>query len=188
MSRTGRVLVVGDEVNALVDLVRGEGFAVDVATNAVHALSKYDAFAPDVVLTDVELIKELCAHERVCDVIVIADTVEQAVEAMRTGASDYLKKPVHRDELLIVIAKAIETSQLRREIRELRARTSGAPTIPGASMSELERYAILETLKSTGGRTSQAAEILGISTRTIQYRLIEYNGPQRSTATAAKRR
>ena len=49
------------------------------------------------------------------------------------------------------------------------------PLIPGATLAELERYAILETLEATGGSTSKAAEILGISVRTIQYRLHEYN-------------
>ncbi|HHH11514.1 MAG TPA: sigma-54-dependent Fis family transcriptional regulator [Sorangium sp.] len=46
--------------------------------------------------------------------------------------------------------------------------------IPGSSMAELERYAILSTLESTGGSTAKAAEILGVSVRTIQYRLRDY--------------
>jgi two-component system response regulator HydG len=50
------------------------------------------------------------------------------------------------------------------------------PQVPGASLAELERYAILRTLEHTGGSTSRAAEILGVSTRTIQYRLHQY-GP-----------
>lgn len=49
------------------------------------------------------------------------------------------------------------------------------PVIPGATLAELERYAILETLKVTGGSTAKAAQILGISVRTIQYRLHHYN-------------
>jgi DNA-binding NtrC family response regulator len=50
----------------------------------------------------------------------------------------------------------------------------GLPIVPGASLADLERYAILKTLEHTGGSTSRAAEILGISPRTIQYRLHEY--------------
>jgi DNA-binding NtrC family response regulator len=50
------------------------------------------------------------------------------------------------------------------------------PVVPGASITELERYAILKTLEHTGGSTSRAAQILGISPRTIQYRLHEYHG------------
>ncbi len=50
----------------------------------------------------------------------------------------------------------------------------GAPPIPGSTMAELERYAIIETLKAHGGRAARAAEVLGISVRTVQYRLQEY--------------
>jgi two-component system response regulator HydG len=46
--------------------------------------------------------------------------------------------------------------------------------IPGCTMAELERHAILATLDATEGSTAKAAEILDISVRTIQYRLHEY--------------
>ncbi len=52
----------------------------------------------------------------------------------------------------------------------------GAPVIPGASMADIERFAILKTLESTGGSTTRAATVLGISPRTIQYRLQQYQG------------
>jgi two-component system response regulator HydG len=51
----------------------------------------------------------------------------------------------------------------------------GMPPIPGSRLDEIERYAILETLKATGGSTSKAAAMLGISVRTIQYRIHAYN-------------
>jgi len=53
---------------------------------------------------------------------------------------------------------------------------SGMPQVPGASLADLERYAILKTLEFTGGSTSRAADILGISVRKIQYKLHEYQG------------
>ncbi len=56
----------------------------------------------------------------------------------------------------------------------VRAAEAQEPRVPGASLAELERWAILRTLEATGGSTSRAAEILGISVRTIQYRLREY--------------
>jgi two-component system response regulator HydG len=46
--------------------------------------------------------------------------------------------------------------------------------IPGLTMAELERYAILRTLEAVSGSTSRAASLLGISRRTIQYRLQEW--------------
>ena len=52
--------------------------------------------------------------------------------------------------------------------------------IPGATMAEIERHAILETLRAVGGSTTRAASILGISQRTIQYRLKEWELAGRS--------
>jgi two-component system NtrC family response regulator len=52
-------------------------------------------------------------------------------------------------------------------------RTASA-LIPGASLFEIEREAILRTLEEVGGSTARAAEVLGISVRKIQYRLKEY--------------
>ena len=52
----------------------------------------------------------------------------------------------------------------------------GPPPIPGSTIQELERYAILKTLEACGGSTSKAASILGISPRKIQYKLHEYSG------------
>ncbi len=49
--------------------------------------------------------------------------------------------------------------------------------IPGTTIAEIERVAILETLKAVGGSTSKAAKILGISPRKIQYKLHEYGRP-----------
>ena len=50
----------------------------------------------------------------------------------------------------------------------------GPVRVPGSTMAEVERWAILATLEATGGSTAKAAELLDISVRTIQYRLHEY--------------
>jgi two-component system, NtrC family, response regulator HydG len=50
----------------------------------------------------------------------------------------------------------------------------GAVRIPGSTMAEIERHAILSTLEAAGGSTAKAARLLGLSVRTIQYRLREY--------------
>ena len=52
----------------------------------------------------------------------------------------------------------------------------GPPPIPGSTIQELERYAILRTLEACGGSTSKAATVLGVSPRKIQYKLHEYAG------------
>jgi DNA-binding NtrC family response regulator len=50
--------------------------------------------------------------------------------------------------------------------------------IPGITLAELERFAILRTLDAVGGSPSRAAAVLGISRRTIQYRLQEWGSPR----------
>ncbi|MET0592304.1 MAG: helix-turn-helix domain-containing protein, partial [Polyangiaceae bacterium] len=51
----------------------------------------------------------------------------------------------------------------------------GPPHIPGSSLDDIERFAILKTLEMCGGSTSKAAAVLGISSRKIQYKLHEYS-------------
>jgi two-component system NtrC family response regulator len=62
-----------------------------------------------------------------------------------------------------------------------------SPLIPGATLFEIEREAILRTLDQVGGSTARAAEILGVSVRKIQYRLKEYKsgGAGRRSAAVA---
>jgi DNA-binding NtrC family response regulator len=84
-------------------------------------------------------------------------------------------------ERAVVLAggSLIEARHLPPNVRP-RFAPAGMPLVPGATLRDLERYAILETLKATGGSTSKAAEMLGISVRTIQYRLHQYNEAPRS--------
>src|SRR5947209_7491304 len=55
------------------------------------------------------------------------------------------------------------------------AKASAGVRIPGSTWGDIEKQAILATFESTGGSTSRAAEILGISVRKIQYKLHEYH-------------
>ena len=55
----------------------------------------------------------------------------------------------------------------------------GFPAIPGCTIADLERFAILKTLEACGGSTSKAATLLGVSPRKIQYKLHEYTQDQK---------
>jgi len=61
----------------------------------------------------------------------------------------------------------------------------GAIRIPGSTLEEIERHSILSTLEACGGRTAQAAQMLDISVRKIQYKLHEYGISLQRTATPA---
>jgi DNA-binding NtrC family response regulator len=79
-------------------------------------------------------------------------------------------------ERAVVVARGeqIRPEDLSPAIQAARGAPDGMPAIPGASLAELERYAILKTLEHTGGSTSRASEMLQISPRKIQYKLHEY--------------
>jgi len=63
----------------------------------------------------------------------------------------------------------------------------GPPPVPGSTIADLERYAILKTLEACGGSTSKAATVLGVSPRKIQYKLHEYEQPDRGPGTSDAR-
>jgi two-component system, NtrC family, response regulator AtoC len=135
MDRSGRLLVVDDEANArsaLAELLREEGFDVETAADAFKALGKFDAFAPHVVITDlkmpgmdgIELVKKLRAMDDPPAVIVMTafGAVDSALDAMRSGAEEYLTKPLNFDELLVVVDKVFANQAMRRETVQLRKR------------------------------------------------------------------
>jgi DNA-binding NtrC family response regulator len=133
----GRILVVDDEVNArtaLAELLRDEGYAVDLAADGFKALGKLADFSPDLVLTDlkmpgmdgIQLLDRVREHDPEVAVVVMTafGEVETAVGAMRAGARDYLSKPVNVGELSLVVAREMEQRRVRVEAGALRARLS----------------------------------------------------------------
>jgi two-component system response regulator HydG len=124
------------------------------------------------------------------DVLVLADhflrhfaeenhkNVEGFSEAARTKILGH-KWPGNVRELENAIERAvvlgqghlIEPDDLPFELAE---HSPGPVRIPGSTMAEIEKHAILTTLESVEGSTARAAELLDISVRTIQYRLSEY--------------
>ena len=84
----------------------------------------------------------------------LQNTVEQAVVLTETGWVDVDDLPIRA-----------EGPQVAEGLKLI---------IPGATLAEIERYAITETLKAVGGSTTRAAEVLGISRRTVQYRVREW--------------
>ena len=85
-----------------------------------------------------------------------------------------LENAVERAVVLCEVP-VIDTHHLPPSVVPERDR-EGPPAVPGATIADLERYAILRTLEACAGSTSKAALILGVSTRKIQYKLHEYGG------------
>jgi two-component system response regulator AtoC len=137
MSARGSVLLADDEQGILKTLgraLREDGHDVVATASAFEAQRlladrPFDVFVVDHRMpgrTGLELIRELAASvpeaERPQVVMMTAHaTVENAIEAMKLGAYDYLQKPFEVDELLVVVRRALEEQSLRRQHRYLLA-------------------------------------------------------------------
>jgi DNA-binding NtrC family response regulator len=93
-------------------------------------------------------------------------------------------------ERAVVVSRGdvIRPEELSPVIMPTGASGDGTPAIPGSTLAELEKYAILKTLEYTGGSTSKAADILKISPRKIQYKLQEYQNPEKAAERKAAAR
>ncbi|NRA33755.1 MAG: sigma-54-dependent Fis family transcriptional regulator [Polyangiaceae bacterium] len=129
-----RILVVDDEENirlVLKTLLKRNSYEVETAASGEEALNLVESFGPDVVLTDVkmprmgglDLLATLKAKGNDATVIVMSayGNVDQAIDAMKAGAYDYIQKPFKPDEVVLVLRKAEERELLRKENRALRA-------------------------------------------------------------------
>jgi len=149
-----RLNVVGLEMPALSER------RTDIPALAMFFLDRYakqnakpiEGFAP-------EMMDLLCAYDWPGNVRELENAVERAV--------------------VLSSGPLLESRALPPSVRP-RMTPAGMPVVPGASMHDVERWVILETLKAVGGATSRASEILGISTRKIQYKLHEYSEAPRS--------
>jgi DNA-binding NtrC family response regulator len=154
-----RILIVDDESHgrtALAELLRDEGYLVDTAGDAFKALPKLQEFEPDLLLTDLRMPGmdglELMSRARELDseIVTVVTTahadVESAVTAMRRGAADYLTKPIHLDELTIVLDRALERRRLRREAGQLRQRLTQRHRLSSMVGSSAAMQKVYETV------------------------------------------
>ncbi len=122
-----------DEENlrlVLKTLLKRNGYEVETASSGEEALALVESFGPDFVLTDVrmprmgglDLLSTLKAKGNEATVIVMSayGSNDLAIEAMKSGAYDYVSKPFKPDEIVLTLKKAEERETLRRENRALR--------------------------------------------------------------------
>jgi two-component system nitrogen regulation response regulator NtrX len=165
MRSTGADILVVDDEADIRDLVSGlledEGHAVRVAANSDEALAAIRARKPSLALLDIwmqgggldglellDLIKELDPD---LPVVMISGhgNIETAVSALQRGAYDFIEKPFKSDRLVVVVQRALEASQLKRENRRLRAQVAAPTGLIGKS-------AAAQTLRSTIAKVAPA--------------------------------
>ncbi len=163
-----RLLVVDDDRavrHSLEINLRKGGFDVTLASSADEALTTLDRRPMDLVITDVAMPgttgMELLAQvrERWPEVRVVVMTgygsVPDAVRAMKIGADDYIIKPVSRDELLLIVQRALDGKALRAELVQLRQEVSdkyGFEAIIGATPAMVEVYELIAAVADTNAR------------------------------------
>ncbi len=146
--KRNKILVVDDEHLirwSLEQNLKKQGYEVVTAASGEDALRIAREEQPDLVLLDIQLpgisgievLEKLKDYDEELVVIMVTAQggLEIAVNAMRLGAHDYVSKPFNLDELAIIIRKALETSDLKREVARLRSETkkSFPPNIIGDS-------------------------------------------------------
>jgi len=124
----GTIHVIDDEPiihEVLSQLLTSEGYDVELSSSGEEALEKHSSQFFDVTLLDllmpgldgIEVLKGIRKVDPQAIVIIITAyaSVESAISAMKMGAYDYIQKPFKHEELLIIIARALEHKSLRDE-------------------------------------------------------------------------
>jgi two-component system nitrogen regulation response regulator NtrX len=146
MTRQRHVVVVDDEPNIGLSLrliLEGDGYHVTVCDGATTFLAnrgraRADLYMLDVRLPDgngIDVLRSLRQSEDATPVVMISGhaTIRDAVDATRSGAFDFLEKPLARDRVLLVVKNAVERSELQRENQRFRELVGEAPRMIGRS-------------------------------------------------------
>ncbi len=161
------ILIVDDEDDIrmmLSGILEDEGYTTREAVDADSAFKTIDERLPDVVILDIWMegsrldglgVLEQVRHDHPhLPVVMISGhgTIETAVAAIKQGAYDFIEKPFKADRLLLIIQRAIETAQLRRENAELRMRAGPETDLIGASPAVIQISQAVNKVAPTGSR------------------------------------
>jgi two-component system, NtrC family, response regulator AtoC len=158
-----QVLIVDDEPNLrkiLAAQLSRDGYDVMTAEDGEQGLATLREHHIDLVITDLKmpkvdgmaLLREALREEPELPIVMITahGTIDTAVEALKTGAFDYLTKPFDKDEVRQIVAKALRTRELRGADATPADSSSGARFgIIGTSTGITDLYAILERVADT---------------------------------------
>ncbi len=183
-----KLLVVDDEKNILKGVsmtLKENGYEVETALSAEEAIEKFNQNSFNLIITDLKLpgktglalLEYVSSKEPYMPVIMITafGTIENAVEAMKKGAFNYLTKPINPDELVTLTKEALEKYELRKENitlkSELREKYSFRNII-GKSPAMQDVFDVIEMVSKTqsniliGGESGTGKELVA---RAIHY-------------------
>ena len=189
------ILIVDDEpdIRALLEgILSDEGFETRQAHDADSALAAFRARRPSLVILDIWLqnsrmdglgiLEALHAEEPQLPVVMISGhgTIETAVQAIQQGAYDFIEKPFKSDQLLLVLARALEAARLKRENSDLRLRAGPESELLGRSAGIAQLRGAIEKVAPTGSRvllTGPAGAGKEVAARSIHAQSRRADGP-----------
>ena len=130
-----KILIIDDEKDIcflISEILKDEKYLTDSALNSDEALQKFNNNKPDLVILDVwlskskldgiEILKEFKKIDNKIPIIIISGhgTVDLAVKSIKNGAYDFLEKPFNSNKLVILTKRAIESSNLINENKDLK--------------------------------------------------------------------
>ena len=190
--KPARVLIVDDDeghAEALADGLEVEGYKTTLANSGQRAIAllseqTFDAVLTDLVMPDKSGIEVLQAAGRLQpDAVVLLitghESVRTAVDAMKSGAADYLAKPVDLAELRTRLARAVEAGRLRRTNTELQRQIDKRFGFEGIIGQSAEMQRVFDVLGQVSG-TNATILILGESGtgKELVARAIHQNSPR----------
>ena len=189
------ILIVDDEADILHmvrEILADEGYAARTAMDGEDALRLVQEREPTLMLLDIWLGKDhsngleiLDAAKHACPhlpVIMISGhgTIETAVSAIKKGAYDFIEKPFNAARLLLLIRRAIEAAQLRRENKELRLRLGSVDRMLGVSGAMTQLRQTIDKVAPTSSRvliTGPSGSGKEVTARLIHARSKRADGP-----------
>jgi two-component system, NtrC family, nitrogen regulation response regulator NtrX len=161
------ILIVDDEKDIrelIADILKDEGYAVRMAANSDDCVAEINEEVPGLMILDIwlkdsrmdgiDILKKVKRDNPDVPVVIISGhgNIEIAVAAIKQGAYDFIEKPFNIDQLMVVVARAMETSRLRRENAELRRRDVASSDMLGTSTAFRNLRANLDKVTKSNGR------------------------------------
>src|SRR6187397_1500107 len=161
------ILIVDDESDIcelVAGLLQDEGYATRTARDSDSALNEIKARRPNLLFLDIwlqgsrldglQLLDSVKEQHPEMPVVMISGhgNIETAVAAIKRGAYDYIEKPFKADRLVLITARALEASKLKRENRELRERSAYSFEMIGRSSAINQLRQAIEKVAPTNSR------------------------------------
>jgi two-component system nitrogen regulation response regulator NtrX len=161
------ILIVDDEADIrelVAGILQDEGYDTRTARDSDDALGSIRSRRPNLVFLDIwlqgskldglQLLESVKAEHADLPVVMISGhgNIETAVAAIKQGAYDFIEKPFKADRLVLVADRALETSRLKREVKELKQLAPHASALVGQSTAINQLRQTIDKVSPTNSR------------------------------------